>query len=704
MLKKLSGILIFISLVCYSLQARPAIKHFDKNQKAIFEFLADDMEYNSSIIIGKGNVVVINSDYFVSANKAVYDTQSKEIVLSGSVNAYKGNALYLKAEQVKIKLQEDYSFLEPFYLQESSKGLWISAKNATRDKDFYQTQEATLSTCSVNNPIWQLKANEVSYDLQSEWLTLWHPRLCIYDVPILYFPYLSFSAGFKRKTGLLYPTIGSSSDDGLLFTQPFYIAEQDWWDATITPQVRSKRGGGAYSEFRMVDDKGQPLWANFGYFGDSRSYQRTHNLKNKEHFGFQLRYTREDLLTKTQNYFNEDGLYVDISQIKDVDYFRLADDSAQAKADLQGSLLTSRLNYFLKSEADYVGIYGRYYSDLEKTNNKSTMQTLPQVQYHRQLDKFFIDDLYYSFDYQAKNFTRQKGYRAAQHEMNLPFLYTKAFLDDFINISASPSFYATQINYYKTKGLDLENGRYITQHWNFKANSDLLKHYDNFSHVLGLETAYVLPGFKDDKGDFTTFFTLPGYRQEWNLKGTQDFYTLDNMLLFSHKMQQNFYLESEHKIGELENKMQYFYNELDFLSQIFYAHHENKISEALHKVNYRSPYFNASFGHFFRDEIAEVDWANGRFGEANYIIAGASKEFADITLSADIGYDYKENYFKTWKIGLETSVRCFSISLQYVSEIYPKLTTRGAEAQDDKYVLLTIKFIPLLSNDIKVGN
>ena len=332
---------IAAALALQPLQARPSVKQFNKNQEAIFEFLADDMEYDNSIIIGKGHATVINLDYYINADSATYNTTTREITLKGNVNAYKGNALYLKAQEIKIKLQENYSFLEPFYLQDSTSGLWVEAKNAEYNQDVYTMQDASVSTCSVNNPIWQLKASESEYDVSKEWLTLWHPKLCIYDVPVLYFPYLSFSAGYKRKSGLLYPVLGSSNDDGILYSQPFYIATDDWWDMTLTPTIRTKRGAGLYSEFRMVDDKDQMLWANFGAFIDSKSYQEDYELENQTHYGFQLKYERKDLLTKAQNYFYEDGLYADISQVSDVDYFRLADGKAQDNADLQGSLLTS---------------------------------------------------------------------------------------------------------------------------------------------------------------------------------------------------------------------------------------------------------------------------------------------------------------------------------------------------------------------------
>lgn len=710
MIKKslcLVSVVAALALSPSNMEARAAIKQFNQQQESIFEFLADDMEYNKTQIIGKGHVTIINLDYFVTANKAIYDTQKQEILLSGNVNAYKGNSLYLKSQEVKIRLQEDYSFLEPFYLQDSESGLWVDSKSAEFNNNIYQTKETNISTCSVNNPIWTIKAKEGEYDANDEWLTVWHPRLCIYDVPVLYFPYLSFSLGYKRKTGLLYPLVGNSSDDGFFYSQPIFIAPDDNWDMTFMPQIRAKRGGGFYNEFRMIDDQDKILWVNFGYFGNSRSYQQTYDLENRDHYGIQLKYERENLFSKPENYFYEDGLYVDISQISDIDYFRLQEEDAQNIADLQGNLLTSRLNYYLKSSEDYLGFSARYYSDLEQTSNANTLQTLPEIQYHRQIDNILLDNLYYSFDYKASNFTRPVGYRAIQQEAELPIIYTQSLLNDFLNVSLSPIFYGTSVDYSnKQQDLNLNNGRYFSQYYRFKANTDLVKKYDSFGHTISLEAEYTLPGFEHKEGDFTSFFTLPGDRQELKLGGTQYFYTLDNSLILSHKMEQYFYFEdNDNKLGELENEIQYFYNnQWSFVSDIFYSHKEARISEATHQVNYESDYIKASFGHFVRESFAKEDWINGRFGEANYINMGFRKEFENFDVFANAGYDYREKYFKTWQVGVDMQIRCFSFGVKYVSEIYPMLTSRGAEARDDKYILFTIQFIPLLSSDLKMGS
>ena len=704
-MKKTKIAFIVVLLVSF-IQAKTGIKKFNNTQEAVFEFLADDMEYSESEVIGRGNAVVINLDYFLTADKAIYNTQTNEIVLLGNVNAYKGNALYLKSSHIKIKVQEDYSFLEPFYLQESESGLWVSADSAEFNNNVYQAQGAVVSTCSVNNPIWQLKASKGEYDVNEEWLRVWNPRLCIYEVPILYLPYLSFSAGYKRKTGLLYPLIGSSNDDGIMYSQPIFIAPDSWWDMTLSPQVRTKRGGGVFSEARMIDDKNEMLWANFGAFANTGSYRRKYDLENQTHYGFQTEYKRKDLLTHKQDFFKEDGLYLDITQVSDIDYLRLQEEKTRNKADLQGSLLTSRLNYFLKSENDYIGLYGRYYNDLEYTSNARTLQTLPEVQYHHQIGSLFVDNLYYSFDYKVANYTRAKGYRAVQQEATLPIIFTQPLFDDYLNATISPIFYATNVDYYNTKEVRLEDGRYFSNYYSFKLNSDLVKQYSDFGHTLNLESEYILPGIKEDRGDFETFFTLPGDYKELRLGLTQAFFDLENDLKLSHRIYQPVFFGGDlNQYGEIENDIQYFYDyHWSFLSNIFYSHQRQRISEATHQLRYDSDDFGFFVGHFMREDFAHQEILKGRFGEANYLNAGFNSDFDYFTLFASVGYDYKERDLKTWQVGVDTTIRCFSFGIKYVSEVYPTLTRRGAEAKDDKYVLLTIKFIPLLSSDVKINN
>lgn len=81
-----------------------------------------------------------------------------------------------------------------------------------------------------------------------------------------------------------------------------------------------------------------------------------------------------------------------------------------------------------------------------------------------------------------------------------------------------------------TQNKKLEDGRYYSQYYQFKVNSDLVKQYEDFGHTISLESSYILPGFDREKGDFQDFFTLPGHRQELRFGGSQYFYDSSDTL------------------------------------------------------------------------------------------------------------------------------------------------------------------------------
>ena len=102
-------------------------------------------------------------------------------------------------------------------------------------------------------------------------------RLDFKGVPILYTPFISFPVGNQRKSGFLFPTIGTSSRSGSSLSVPWYWNIAPNYDATFLPTWFSKRGGKLDSEFRFLSDLGRgSLEAEYlpddKEFGDSRSY------------------------------------------------------------------------------------------------------------------------------------------------------------------------------------------------------------------------------------------------------------------------------------------------------------------------------------------------------------------------------------------------------------------------------------------------
>lgn len=700
---------LFFALILLSLElsGRANVERFDDGQNRVFEFLADHMQTQGDVLIGKGNVVLVNLDYYATAQYARYDTQGGGIELEGDVHVFKGNSLYLKAQNVRIKLSEDHAFLEPFYLQDSSTGMWISSVEADFKEKRYAFGESILSTCNIVQPIWHLEMDEGSYDAEREWMSLWGTRLYFYRYPVFYMPYLSFSAGYKRKSGLLYPYFVHSKSDGFTYVQPVFIAPSDRWDITLSPQIRTKRGEGIFGEFRIADEYNNILWFNAGLFRNKKHYQLSEDLKNRTHLGYQLRYHRHSLLEHYFEHFNSDGIYVDFTHLNDIDYLRLQQEG-ENNVDIRDKLLTSRLNYYLKGEQDYLGIYVKYYIDLSKTDNRSTLQTLPNIQYHRHLTPILSDFLTYSVDYQIKNLSRRVGYKLVQQEVTIPLIYTTPLLYEYLSLSLSANLYASKANYRSIPASAnslIQNGTFYSNYYIVALSSDLARFYGETFHTIHYGASYTIPGAKEQRGEFTEVLTLPGWSDELRLDLSQYFYDRDSSLKLYHKMVQSVYFDDKNqkqKYGELENEARYHFDRhWNVASTVFYSHDERRLTEASHDLEYYEDYFNAYAGHFFRERFLRSSSGDREVLKTSFVRAGFHKEFEEFALFGNLGYDYIDHYVRTWGVGIQKEVRCFSYSLNFTNEIRPVLTSIGAIPKSDRSVMFEFRFIPVISGNFK---
>jgi len=112
---------------------------------------------------------------------------------------------------------------------------------------------ATYSTCSVDPPDWHFEMRDLELDHDRETGEARDAKLVFRDVPLFYSPWVGFSLNNQRKSGLLSPTIGSSTRTGIDVTLPYYWNIAPNMDATISPRLMSKRGMQLGAEFRYLD-------------------------------------------------------------------------------------------------------------------------------------------------------------------------------------------------------------------------------------------------------------------------------------------------------------------------------------------------------------------------------------------------------------------------------------------------------------------
>ena len=209
------------------------------------QIVSKDMETKNNVITANTNVVLYSKNYYITANKLIYDKNNSKLELFENVNITKNNESVLFGEYALIDVDDEFSILEPFLLIDNTMGLWLGSDRADRKKDEYILKDTSLSSCDCVDPDWKLKFSEGDYNTTKQWINTYDTTLYLNGFPVFYTPYFGFPTDTSRRTGLLRPTVGFSSKQGFLYEQPIYYAPQPNYDIEFVPMIRTSRGYGA---------------------------------------------------------------------------------------------------------------------------------------------------------------------------------------------------------------------------------------------------------------------------------------------------------------------------------------------------------------------------------------------------------------------------------------------------------------------------
>ncbi|OCH99094.1 LPS biosynthesis protein [Legionella jamestowniensis] len=225
---------------------------------------ADDVSfYNEGRSQLTGNVEVQQAQRVVNAQTAyVYrDAKSNQVTkieLLGDVHYLEPDRLMI-ARKATIFPQDKSGTVEDVLYRFNSQRpgatlpAWGRASLIERfaNQD-YLLKRATYSNCAPQDKAWQIEAESITLDDSESTGVARHAKLRIYDVPVLYTPYLSFPTSKERKSGFLMPTIGTSNVGGFDYAQPYYWNIAPNYDATIIPHYYALRGLMLGGQFRYL--------------------------------------------------------------------------------------------------------------------------------------------------------------------------------------------------------------------------------------------------------------------------------------------------------------------------------------------------------------------------------------------------------------------------------------------------------------------
>lgn len=223
---------------------------------------ADRIEGTTSVeTTAEGNVDLQYGERTVKADRMVYREPLDEAEASGNVKLSSPGET-IAGPHLKLKLGDSVgTFDTPAYSMHAINSTDPTAAahgTATRldfqGKNKYRLADATYTTCPANgsDPDWFARISDLSLDYTTSEGTARSATVVFKGIPILYSPWLSFTLDNKRKTGLLAPTIGSTSKGGLELTTPFYWNIAPNMDATLAPRVMTKRGTQWNGEYRYL--------------------------------------------------------------------------------------------------------------------------------------------------------------------------------------------------------------------------------------------------------------------------------------------------------------------------------------------------------------------------------------------------------------------------------------------------------------------
>lgn len=229
----------------------------------------------------QGNVVVRQGDREIRAQDVTYDAAKSAFDVQGSV-VYTDPQIRITGGGGQYSAAEGANFTgAEFELRERSARGTADAVRLTPG-GVLDLDRVTFSTCPRDDEAWRIRAREIRLDTGNRVGTARNATVEFKDVPIFYMPWASFPLGTQRKSGFLFPSIGTTSKSGAQVTVPWYWNAAPNADVTFEPVWFSRRGIDFAGDARYLLPSQQGRF-QFDWLPDDPIANRTRSRFHVEH-------------------------------------------------------------------------------------------------------------------------------------------------------------------------------------------------------------------------------------------------------------------------------------------------------------------------------------------------------------------------------------------------------------------------------------
>ena len=382
---------------------------------------ADQSSSDNEELSFSGDVSVIQGNRSLRADTVQFDRNQQVTTAQGSISyrepgvALLGDSFEYDSGSREAKITDARFALHQTHMSGTANTL------ERQSTGHISIDEGAMTFCAPNDPLWFIKGDDITIDPAKGMAVVKHATLEVSGIPVFYVPWITFPINDERKTGLLFPSIGSDTRGGLDYTQPIYFNLAPNYDATYAPRYIGERG---------LLHQGQGRWLNpyigkwdvTGQYIDSDDKYRDEinpedgtrwlvGVQQRGQFGPSWRTT------------------IDYSKVSDPDYVRDLDNSTLSSQRQTALMQLGQIDYL---GADWlVSIQAQQFQSLAD-DIRNNYKKLPQVTAQYRGDAVWgglqpIGLLQYSnFDSDAVRVTGERVY--AEAGVTYPMSWTWGFL------------------------------------------------------------------------------------------------------------------------------------------------------------------------------------------------------------------------------------------------------------------------------------
>jgi len=206
----------------------------------------------------EGGVIIRRGDLLIKADKVDYDQESDVVHANGHVYVNRAGNIY-SGPTLKLNLDSfEGFFTQPAYQFSKNKAHGTASRIDFIDEANSTFNNATYTTCQRKPgpnwvPDWFFEGSKISIDSDRNVGKIEDGAIHFMGTTGIPVPAMEFPVAGERKSGLLAPTIGSSTLNGLEITQPYYVNLAPNRDITFFPTEWARRGLGIGTEFRYLE-------------------------------------------------------------------------------------------------------------------------------------------------------------------------------------------------------------------------------------------------------------------------------------------------------------------------------------------------------------------------------------------------------------------------------------------------------------------